>query len=239
MANVKGRAGVVGLGMIGGGIAESLIRCGFVPVVGDICAERMQAFAGRAVLAKSAAEVAAQSDVVMVCVVNALQARAVICGEEGLLSSKHSGLIVCLVSTLSRREVLELNAVCEGAGVHLLDCGVSPGYLAAQNGMAAMVGGSADAVECARAVIEGWAKKLIYCGEIGAGMAVKLARNVFTFGCWRGRQCGDVIGRHHDFRSRRSVASQQAAQGERGGEAAQRRGGKKLYVDAEGSCGGI
>ncbi len=185
MANVKGRAGVVGLGMIGGGIAESLIRSGFVPVVGDICAERMQAFAGRAVLAKSAAEVAAQSDVVMVCVVNALQARAVICGEEGLLSSKHSGLIVCLVSTLSRREVLELNAVCEGAGVHLLDCGVSPGYLAAQNGMAAMVGGSADAVECARAVIEGWAKKLIYCGEIGAGMAVKLARNVFTFGCWR------------------------------------------------------
>ena len=195
MEKVRGkRPGVVGLGMIGGGIAESLIRSELTPVVFDICAERVHAFAGRAVLAKSAAEVAAQSDVVMVCVVNASQAGTVICGDGGLLAAKHSGLIICRVSTLSRRDVLALNTICESEGVYLLDCGVSPGYLAAQNGMAAMVGGPSDIVESAHEIIEGWAKKLIYCGEIGAGMAVKLARNVFTFGCWRvGKEAQELV----------------------------------------------
>lgn len=181
----KLRAGVVGLGMIGGGIAESLLTSGYLPAVYDVRRESMEPFAGRARLASSAKEVAALSEVVMICVVNAAQAESVLTGGDGVLSAGKRGLIVCLVSTVSRRDVLRLGALCEEAGASLIDCGVSPGYLAARNGMIAMAGGGDEALERAESVLSGWSKEVIRCGGAGAGMAVKLARNVFTFGCWR------------------------------------------------------
>ena len=112
----KLRAGVVGLGMIGGGIAESLITSGYLPAVYDVRRESMEPFAGRARLASSAKEVAALSEVVMICVVNAAQAESVLTGGDGVLSAGKRGLIVCLVSTVSRRDVLRLGALCEEAG---------------------------------------------------------------------------------------------------------------------------
>ncbi|MCB5906399.1 NAD(P)-binding domain-containing protein [Streptomyces pinistramenti] len=179
------RAGVVGLGMIGGGVAVSLVRSGRAAVVHDVRPDAADALAGVPAPLASPAEVARRSDVVMVAVVNAAQAREVICGENGLLAAAHPNLTVVLLSTVGLPTVHELAAACEAVGVGFLDCGVTPGDKAAEHGMVAVLGGADVVVERAMPVLRDWAKKVVHCGPSGAGMATKIARNVITYGSWR------------------------------------------------------
>jgi 3-hydroxyisobutyrate dehydrogenase-like beta-hydroxyacid dehydrogenase/alkylhydroperoxidase/carboxymuconolactone decarboxylase family protein YurZ len=180
----KSIAGVVGLGMIGGGVAVSLAASGRTPVVYDIRPHAADKLDGVPAPLGSPAEVARAADVVMVAVVNAQQARAVIAGPDGLLSGAHPGLIVVLQSTVALPVVHELAEACAAAGAGFLDCGVTPGDRAAEHGMVAIVGGDDETVEAARPVLDDWAKKVVHCGPVGAGMATKIARNVITYGSW-------------------------------------------------------
>ncbi|MFF5010519.1 NAD(P)-binding domain-containing protein [Streptomyces phaeochromogenes] len=180
----KLRAGVVGLGMIGGGVAVSLARSGLVPAVYDIRPTAADGLAGVPAPLGSPAEVAAASDVVMVAVVDADQAREVIVGKAGLLEGARPGLTVVLLATVELPVVRELAQVCAEADVGFLDCGVTPGDRAAENGMVAILGGAQDVVGRASPVLAGWAKRVVHCGPLGAGMATKIARNVVTYGGW-------------------------------------------------------
>ncbi|MDI5971205.1 NAD(P)-binding domain-containing protein [Streptomyces sp. SL13] len=176
---------MVGLGAIGGGVAVSLARGGLVPQVYDIRPDAAGALAGVPGPLASPAEVARSSDVVMVAVLDADQARQVITGADGLLSAAHPGLTVVLLSTVALPVVRELAAACAASGAGFLDCGVTPGDRAAEHGMVAIVGGDERVVEAARPVLDGWARKIVHCGPTGAGMATKIARNVITYGGWR------------------------------------------------------
>lgn len=180
------RVGVIGLGMIGGGVAVSLARRGRVPVaVYDIDAEAAEGLTGVPAVAASPAVVASEADVVLIAVVDAGQVHAVLHGDGGVLASARPGLIVVVLSTLAVPEVLELARECAEVGVAFLDCGVTPGDRAADNGMVAMVGGDDDTVHRATPVLADFAKKVVHCGPSGAGMATKIARNVVTYGSWR------------------------------------------------------
>ncbi|MFB7657474.1 MULTISPECIES: NAD(P)-binding domain-containing protein [unclassified Streptomyces] len=179
------RAGVIGLGMIGGGVAVSLARSGRVPMVYDVRPDAAADLAGVPDPLGSPAEVALVCDVVMVAVVNADQAREVIGGEDGLLRAARPGLTVVLLATVALPVVHELAALCAEHGVGFLDCGVTPGDKAAENGMVAILGGEQQTVDGALPVLEHWAKKVVHCGPSGAGMATKIARNVVTYGSWR------------------------------------------------------
>lgn len=178
------RAGVVGLGMIGGGVAVSLARRGRVPSVFDVRSGVSDELEGVPAQLSTAAEVARNSDVVLVAVVTADQAREVLTGENGVLAAAHEGLVVALLSTVSVASVKELAALCEDAGVSFLDAGVTGGDQAADNGLTVMVGGADDVFERARPVLEDFAKLVVHCGELGAGMITKLARNAITYATW-------------------------------------------------------
>jgi 3-hydroxyisobutyrate dehydrogenase-like beta-hydroxyacid dehydrogenase len=179
------RAGVIGLGMIGGGVAVSLARRGRTPAVYDIRPDAADKLAGVPAPLGSPAEVASVSDVVLVAVVDADQARTVLSGPDGVLSGAHPGLVVVLLSTVAVPVVHELAAVCADRGVALLDCGVTPGDKAAENGLVAILGGDGSTVERAMPVLADFAKQVVHCGPLGAGMATKIARNVITYGTWR------------------------------------------------------
>lgn len=180
------RAGVIGLGMIGGGVAASLAGRERVPAVYDIRPDASVNLAGVPDPLGSPAEVAATSDVVMVAVVDAAQAREVLAGEKGVLSAAHVGLTVVLLATVDIPSVHELAALCAEQGVGFLDCGVTQGDRdPADNGLTAVLGGEQAIVDAARPVLEDWAMKVVHCGPLGAGMATKIARNVVTYGSWR------------------------------------------------------
>lgn len=175
------RAGVVGLGMIGGGVATSLARSGRRPVVYDVRPEAAD-LPGDPDLATSAGDLASRCDVVLVAVVTADQARTVI---SEVVTGGRRGSVVVLLSTVELDVVRELAATCERAGIGFLDSGVTPGDKAAENGLVTMIGGSDETFAYARPVLADFAKEAVHCGPLGAGMATKLARNVVTYGCWR------------------------------------------------------
>ena len=179
------RPGVIGLGMIGGGVAVSLARSGLPPAaVHDVRQDAADGLEGVPPCVASPAAVAAVSDVVLLAVVDADQARAVLTGAEGVLAQAGPGTTVVLLSTVGLAAVRELAALCETQGVTLLDAGVTNGPGAATNGLVTMVGGPDEAVAAAMPVLEAYSRAVVHCGPLGAGMTTKLARNAITYSMW-------------------------------------------------------
>ena len=178
------RPGIIGLGYIGGGVAVSLVRSGQLPAVFDVRGDASTAHNGVPAQLNSAVEVARVSDVVLIAVVTAEQVESVLIGEGGLLTETNPGLVVVLLSTVSLDAVRHLAAICVDRGAVLLDAGVSGGATAYENGLTVMIGGADDDVERALPVLNGFAKAVVHCGPLGAGMVAKLAKNVVTYSSW-------------------------------------------------------
>lgn len=181
----ESRAGVIGLGTIGSGIAVSLARRGRVPAVYDVRPDAARNLPGLPAPLASPAEVAGASDVVFLAVVDADQVAQVLTGEDGVLEAARPGLVVAVTATIAVQPVLDLAALCETRGVTMVDCGVTGGSKASEHGLVALVGGPEAVVARLRPILEDFTEEVVHCGPLGTGMATKVARNVVTYGCWR------------------------------------------------------
>ncbi|HCK08517.1 NAD(P)-dependent oxidoreductase [bacterium] len=140
------RAGVIGLGDMGSGLAKNLIANGFKTTGFDLDDTRMQAFidlGGRP--ASSPAEVAQTSDAVFVMVMTGEQAKSVILGDDGLVRHMTKGSAVLLTATIKPSEAREIGVAMERSGIHLIDSPVSGGFPGAQTGTLTMMASSEDA----------------------------------------------------------------------------------------------
>ncbi|MEQ6901567.1 NAD(P)-binding domain-containing protein [Nocardioides sp. YIM 152588] len=179
------RAGVIGLGMIGAGVAVSLAASGApAAAVHDVRPDAADGLEGVPALSATPGDVARVSDVVVLAVVTADQAREVLEGERGVLAAARPGLVVVLLSTVSLAAVRDLGELCARHEVSLLDAGVTNGTSAAKKGLVTMVGGPDEAVGRAMPVLEGFSKAVVHCGASGTGMVAKLARNLTTYAQW-------------------------------------------------------
>lgn len=144
--NMK-RAGVIGLGDMGSGLALNLIKNGFETWGFDLSEARMAAFkemGGRP--ASGLAETGRNADAVYVMVMNGAQAEAVILGEDGLVKNMRPGGCVILTATIKPSEARAIGADVEGSGVHLIDSPVSGGFPGAQGGALTMMAAGPDEV---------------------------------------------------------------------------------------------
>ena len=95
------------------------------------------------------------------------------------MPSATSGALVIDSSTIAVDDARSVNAYATERGFAQLDAPVSGGVKGAVAGtLAFMVGGSADALEAAKPVLEPMAGKVIHCGDSGAGQAAKLCNNM-------------------------------------------------------------
>jgi 3-hydroxyisobutyrate dehydrogenase-like beta-hydroxyacid dehydrogenase len=172
------RAGFIGLGSQGGGMARRQIACGIPTTLWARRPEVLAAFPGAAVAA-TPAELAAASDVVSICVVDDDGVDAVLGGPDGVLAGLAPGAVVAVHSTVHpdscRRWADELAAV----GASLLDAPVSGGGAVAEEGrLLVLVGGEPDAVERARPALATYGDPVVHLGPVGAGQLAKLVNNV-------------------------------------------------------------
>jgi len=179
------RAGVIGLGAIGGGVAICLARSGHLAAVYDVRPEAAKDLPGVPPVAASPRELARQVDVVLIAVVSARQTVDVLSGPNGVLTAARPGLNVVLLSTVSLKDLREIRALTDAAGVGLVDSGVTGGPKARENGLICLVGGQDSVLAEVRPVLEGFARSVAHMGGPGAGMAAKIARNVIVYGCLR------------------------------------------------------
>lgn len=177
--------GVIGLGHIGSGVALCLARTGQLGATYDIRPDAADGLEGVPAVVATPAELAKQVDVVIIAVVSAKQTIEVLTGPNGVLSQARPGLSIVLVATVSIDDLREIRALTDAVGVDLVDCGVTGGPKARENGLVCLVGGEDAAVAKVKPVLDGFAKLVAHMGPPGAGMAAKIARNVIVFGCLR------------------------------------------------------
>lgn len=141
------RAGIIGIGDMGSGLARNLIKNGFQTTGIDPVADRMQAFeAMGGIAASSTAEVGRNSDAVFVMVMRGDEAKSVILGEEGLVTTMEPGSAVLLTATIKPHEAEEIADAMAGTGIHLIDSPVSGGFPGAQSGTLTLMASAADEV---------------------------------------------------------------------------------------------
>ena len=169
------KAGVIGLGDMGSGLAKNLMTNGFDVTGLDLDPDRMAAFvASGGKPAKSAAEVGANADAVFVMVMNGDQVKGVVLGD-GLVSTMAAGSAVILSATIKPREARELGVALEGTGLHLIDTPVSGGFPGAQGGTLTMMAAApGDVLDQFAPVMEAVSANIHRVGEKpGDGQTVK------------------------------------------------------------------
>ncbi len=163
----------LGLGAIGRPMARRIAGAGFPLAVWNRTGERAATFARevRARHAATATDAVKDADVVVTCLSTSADVEEVIAGA---LSGFASGatLLDCTSGdpATSRRIAERVGAKQVG----FVDAPVSGGVRGAEDGtLTVMCGGDARHLERVRPVIEAFGKKIVHCGPVGAGDAVK------------------------------------------------------------------
>jgi putative dehydrogenase len=132
--------GVIGLGAMGGGMAQSVRRAGFVPYVFDVRADVAKVFANDGGTAcASLAELGKHCDVVVSVVVNAAQTESVLFGQDGCAASMKPGSVFIMCSTVDPNWSVALEARLAALGILYIDAPISGGAAKAASGQMTMM----------------------------------------------------------------------------------------------------
>ncbi len=168
--------GIVGLGDMGLAMAKNIVAGGF-PLTGfDLRDERrslLETAGGKP--AESLAEVGRSCDVVFVMVLNGQQVEAVVCGEQGLLTTLRPGSTIVVSATIEPSEMRRVGRAIVAQGVEVIDTPVSGGKSGATAGSLTMMAAAQRGVLAAqRDVLETVGGKIFHVSEeIGMGQTVK------------------------------------------------------------------
>ena len=163
----------LGLGAIGAPMAANLAASQFSLTVWNRTAEKAVAFAHehKAVAAASASEAVAEADFVITCLPSSREVNQLLLGVEASIP-KGSMLIDCTSGDPATSR--EIAARLEKRDIAFIDAPVSGGVKGAVAGtLTIMCGGKKDSVQRAMPVLQAFGKKIVRCGDVGAGDAVK------------------------------------------------------------------
>ncbi len=170
---------LIGLGLMGSGMARRLLDAGFPLTVYNRNRERASTFAASgAHVAASPRAAAARADIVLCMVSDDAASRAVWLGEHGALAGAARGSVLVESSTLTVGWTLELAREAAARGSELLDAPVTGSKTHAASGeLCFLVGGSAAALETARPALMAMSRAIVHVGATGRGALLKLINN--------------------------------------------------------------
>ncbi len=174
------RIGFIGLGSQGGPMARRIVDAGHSTTVWARRPASLEQFAGTAAMvAGSPADLAAESDLVCLCVGDDADVAEVAGGENGVLSALKPGSVIAVHSTVHPGTIRRLADEAVAGGISVVDAPVSGGGPAAAAGrLLVMAGGDADVVERCRPVFESYANLVVHVGDLGSGQTTKLLNNL-------------------------------------------------------------
>ncbi|HYW33418.1 MAG TPA: NAD(P)-dependent oxidoreductase [Gemmatimonas sp.] len=175
------RVAFIGLGAIGAPMARHLARPDYDLVVWNRTAERAAEFANgqRDVrIARTPAEAADARDVVITCLPVSADVASLLDGPEGLLGSMKAGATLVDCTSGDPATSRQIAARLAERGIGFLDAPVSGGVAGAVEGkLTVMVGGDATVLDTVRQVLECFGARIVHCGAIGTGDALKAVNN--------------------------------------------------------------
>lgn len=175
--------GYLGLGLMGRPMTERLLAVGLRVHVWNRTASKLAPLVERgAIAAASPAEVIANVDIALMCLMDSASVEQVVFGERGVASASAHGKILVDHASI-RPDATRAFAARLGAanGMRWVDAPVSGGVPGAAAGtLAIMCGGDADAIERVRPVLANYAGNVTRMGGIGAGQTTKLCNQIIV-----------------------------------------------------------
>jgi 3-hydroxyisobutyrate dehydrogenase len=173
------KVAVLGLGIMGAGMARQLVAKNFDVTVWNRDAAKTAALVSAGARAAATPAVAAAgADVVLAMLANDEASRAVWLGGEGALPAMRKEAVAIECSTLTVEWIRELAAAAQARGVAFLDAPVTGSKVQAESGaLSFLVGGPAEVLERVRPVLAAMGGNVAHLGPTGSGAMMKLINN--------------------------------------------------------------
>ncbi|MHB8267537.1 3-hydroxyisobutyrate dehydrogenase [Bradyrhizobium sp.] len=167
----------IGLGNMGGPMAANLVKAGHKVVGFDLVKTSLdQAKADGATVAASAAAAVKGADVVITMLP---AGKHVVSVWTDIIPSVAKGALMIDCSTIDVESARQAHALASKASVLSVDAPVSGGVGGAKGAtLTFMAGGAAPAFAAAKPILEAMGKKIVHCGDAGAGQAAKICNNM-------------------------------------------------------------
>lgn len=184
MTHVR-QVGLIGVGLMGHGIASSLLRAGhqvhFLEHAGNQPVEDLIAAGARPL--STGKEVAQQADIVILCVTGSPQVEAVLFEPNGVLEGLQPNSVVVDCSTALPSSTAQVAARVVKAGGRFMDAAMTRTPKEAAEGRLNLIVGAPKALfDDMCPLLEAFAENIAYAGEVGAGHTLKLLHNFVSLG---------------------------------------------------------
>src|SRR5579883_202685 len=176
--------GFIGLGKMGGPVAEQIQSAGFPLVVFDLSEAAVGPFLARgASRAASPAELASRCDVIITALPTQQIVETVALGPNGILECIRPDDVYVDISTGGPDLIRRIAERFRAKGAWALDAPVSIGQPGAPPGVhEIMIGGPAEIVERIRPVLAAYGDQIIHTGDIGSGCICKVVHQLIGCG---------------------------------------------------------
>lgn len=178
------RIGFIGLGNMGGPLAERILQSAPL-VVFDINRQRMKSIVALgAIAANNLADLASQSDLVLLSLPDSSIVKEVVLGEEGLFKMLAPGSLIADMTTGDPEATRQIAGALSPNKIDFIDAPVSGGPRGAREGtITIIVGGSSEQFSSILPVLNKISSNVLHSGELGSGHAIKAGNNLLNLIC--------------------------------------------------------
>ena len=171
--------GFIGLGLMGSNMVENLQKKGFEPIVMDLNKEAVAAVVARgATEATSAKELAAASDIVMLCLTTSKVVEMLVYAEDGILAGIKAGAVLIDFGTSIPASTRKIGADLAKKGAGMIDAPLGRTPAHAKDGLLnIMAAGEKATFDKVKPVLDMQGENVFYLGALGAGHTTKLINN--------------------------------------------------------------
>jgi 3-hydroxyisobutyrate dehydrogenase len=167
----------IGLGNMGGPMAGNLVRAGHNVIGFDLVPAALEAARGEGVrIAPSAADAVSEAEVVITMLP---AGKHVVAVWSEIVPVMQPGSLIVDSSTIDVESARKAHALAAERGLASVDAPVSGGTVGAKNAaLTFMAGGSAQDFARAQPILSQMGRRVVHCGEAGAGQAAKICNNM-------------------------------------------------------------
>jgi 3-hydroxyisobutyrate dehydrogenase len=189
-----GRVAFFGLGIMGGPMAQNLIKAGFELSVWTHSEGKAERFAAEhgCSAANTPREAAEGAEAAITMVVDSPEVEAVLLGDDGAVEGLNEGALCVDMSTIAPRAARKLGTELSERGLQFLEAPVSGSRPKAEDGtLTIMAGGSQEAFERAKPLLEAMGGNIVHVGPQGHGQTAKVLTN--TMGATHAAVLGEAV----------------------------------------------
>ena len=198
---------LVGLGAMGYGMGQSLLRAGLAVDGFDLNADAQKRFRAEAGLDRDLDQASAEADGAILVVVNAAQTEDALFGTRGLAERLKPGAVVISCATIDAQKAVEFETRLAEKGILYLDAPISGGSARAAKGqLSIMASGTPDAFARSQPALDAMAQTVFRLGDragpgsamksvnqLLAGIHIAAAAEAFAFGLAQGVDADQIM----------------------------------------------